>query len=56
MANKMTGVVTMRLPAETMSQLEELAGKLDRTPSWLARQAMIVYMKKLKEKNDAAAG
>ncbi len=55
MTDKKGSTVSVRVPVELAAQLEELAGKLDRSVSWVARQALIVYLKELKER-DAAGG
>lgn len=55
MTDKKAKMVSVRVPVELSDQLEELAGKLDRSLSWVARQALIVYLKDLKERDAAAS-
>ncbi len=50
MGDKLNQTVTFRIPAEPAKQMEDLAKSLDRTVSWVARQALIVYLKGLEER------
>ena len=45
MTNKKGGTVSVRVPAEIAEQLEKMAQELDRSVSWVARQALIIYLK-----------
>lgn len=54
MTDKKGSTVSVRVPVEVAQQLEQMAQELDRSVSWVARQALIIYLKDLKERDAAA--
>lgn len=50
---KLEETLRLRVPAEVKETLETQAASLDRSVGWLVRQILEVYVKDLKEKDDA---
>lgn len=45
-------VVTANLPADLVSRLDEIAGRIDRTRSWIVRQALSEWLEEEQRRHE----